>query len=52
VFGFFKKKAAFVGSLGCVQALVNRRAFVKAEDIDGNTPLLLAMKEVWICLFF
>lgn len=39
-------KAAFVGSLGCVQALVNRRAFVKAEDIDGNTPLLLAMKEV------
>jgi hypothetical protein len=39
-------KAAFVGSLGCAQALVNRRAFVKAEDIDGNTPLLLAMKEV------
>ena len=38
-------KAAFVGSLGCVQALVNRRAFVKAEDIDGNTPLLLSMKE-------
>ena len=28
-----------------MQALVNRRAFVKAEDADGNTPLLLAMKE-------
>ncbi len=38
-------KAAYVGSLGCVQVLVNRRAFVKAEDIDGNTPLLLAMME-------
>ncbi len=38
-------KAAFVGSLGCVQVLVNKRAFVKAEDIDGNTPLQLAMKE-------
>ena len=29
-------KAAYVGSLGCVQLLIGKRAFVKAEDIDGR----------------
>ena len=38
-------KAAYVGSLQCVRLLVEKRAFVKAEDIDGNTALLLAMME-------